>query len=45
MKILSSLALLMAAGWLSGCADHQVVNVPLNATQDNAGHIALASLV
>ncbi|MEG0860708.1 MAG: hypothetical protein RSG79_14040 [Pseudomonas sp.] len=48
MKILSSLALVIAAGWLSGCAtgpDHHVVSVPLNATQHNAGHIAHASLV
>ncbi|MCY1418138.1 hypothetical protein D3C76_1202150 [compost metagenome] len=48
MKILSSLALVIAAGWMSGCAtapDHQLVSVPLNATQDNAGHIAHASLV
>ncbi|WP_442113522.1 hypothetical protein [Pseudomonas sp. NUPR-001] len=48
MKMLSSLALVMAAGWISGCAtgpDHQRVSLPLNATQDNAGQIAHASLV
>ncbi|WP_422422204.1 hypothetical protein [Pseudomonas sp. GZD-222] len=48
MKILSSLVLVLAAGWISGCAtgpDHQVVSVPLNATHYNAGHIAHATLV
>lgn len=47
MKIVSSLALVLAVGWMSGCAtpDHQVVSVPLNATNYNAGHIARATLV
>ncbi|MDD2046294.1 hypothetical protein [Pseudomonas putida] len=48
MKILSSLALVTAVGWMSGCAtapDHQVVSVPLNATHYNAGQIADATLV
>ena len=48
MKIVSSLALVLAVGWMSGCVtapDHQVVSVPLNATRHNAGHIADATLV
>ena len=48
MKSVSSLALVIAVGWLSGCAtapEHQVVSVPLSATHYNAGQIAHASLV
>ncbi|MDR3564725.1 MAG: hypothetical protein P4N59_25290 [Negativicutes bacterium] len=47
MKILSSLALVVTVGWISSCAiaaENQIVNIPLNATQHNAGHIAQATL-
>jgi hypothetical protein len=43
MKIVSSLALVVAVGWISGCStvpDRQITNVPLNATSINAGNIA-----
>ena len=43
MKIVSSLALVVAVGTISGCStmpDRQVTNVPLNATSINAGNIA-----
>ena len=43
MKIVSSLALVVAVGCICGCStvpDRQVTNVPLNATSINAGHIA-----
>ncbi|PVZ60102.1 hypothetical protein C9422_08890 [Pseudomonas sp. B1(2018)] len=43
MKIVSSLALVVAVGWISGCStvpDSQVTSVPLNATSDNPGNIA-----
>ena len=43
MKIVSSLALVVAAGWLSGCStvpDSQITNIPLHATSVNAGNIA-----
>ncbi|UVJ45750.1 hypothetical protein NVV94_09485 [Pseudomonas sp. LS1212] len=47
MNIVSSLALVVAVGWLSGCAttpDSQIASVALNATKHNAGHIAQATL-
>ncbi|GGU51965.1 hypothetical protein GCM10009504_05930 [Pseudomonas laurentiana] len=47
MNRIPSLALLVMTSVISGCAttgDHQVVNVPLNATQYNTGHIASALL-
>jgi len=47
MNIVSSLALVVTVGWISGCAttaDSQVVNIPLHATHYNAGHIAQATL-
>jgi hypothetical protein len=46
MKVVTSLALLVAAGWISvvGAAPKQIVAVPLNATTHNAGHIAQAIL-
>lgn len=47
MNIVSSLALVVTVGWISGCAttaESQIVNIPLNATQYNAGHIAQATL-
>lgn len=46
MKVVTSLALLVAAGWISvvGAAPKQIVAVPLNATTYNAGHIAQAIL-
>lgn len=47
MNRVPSLALLVTAGLLSGVAtagDHQVVNVALNATQYNTGHVASALL-
>ncbi|MCW8278022.1 hypothetical protein IMF27_22655 [Pseudomonas sp. PCH199] len=43
MKIVSSLALVVAVGMICGCStvpDSQVTNVPLNATSINAGNIA-----
>ncbi|GAB6403661.1 hypothetical protein [Pseudomonas sp. MHK4] len=43
MKIVSSLALVVAVGSIFGCStvpDSQVSNVPLNATSINAGNIA-----
>ncbi|MFJ3372176.1 hypothetical protein [Pseudomonas sp. NPDC086251] len=43
MKIVSSLALVVAVGWISGCStvpDSQITNVPLNATSTNPGSIA-----
>ncbi|MBK5354704.1 hypothetical protein JFU37_19690 [Pseudomonas sp. TH41] len=43
MKIVSSLALVVAVGCISGCSsvpDSQVTNVPLHATPINAGKIA-----
>lgn len=48
MNIVSSLALVVTVGWISSCAtaaENQIVNIPLNATQYNAGHIAQAILV
>lgn len=48
MKIVSSLALVVAVGWISGCAttpDSQITSVPLNATMHNAGHIAQATMI
>lgn len=48
MNIVSSLALVVTVGWISICAaapaENEVVNVPLSATQYNAGHIAHAML-
>lgn len=47
MNIVSSLALAVTVGWISGCAttaENQIVNIPLNATQHNTGHIAQATL-
>ena len=47
MNRVPSLALLVTAGLLSGVAtagDHLVVNVALNATQYNTGHVASALL-
>ena len=46
MKIVSLLALVVAVGWISGCATapKQIVAVPLNATIHNSGHIAQATL-
>jgi hypothetical protein len=47
MNIVSSLALVVTVGWISGCAtttESQIVNIPLNATQYNAGNIAQATL-
>nr|WP_180202806.1 hypothetical protein [Pseudomonas sp. SbOxS1]NYU02335.1 hypothetical protein [Pseudomonas sp. SbOxS1] len=43
MKIVSSLALVVAVGSIFGCStvpDRQVTNVPMNATSINAGNIA-----
>ena len=43
MKIVSSLTLVAAVGWLYGCStvpDSQITNVPLHATPVNAGNIA-----
>jgi hypothetical protein len=43
MKIVSSLALVVAVGWISGCStvpDNQISTVPLHATPVNAGNIA-----
>jgi hypothetical protein len=43
MKIVSSLALVVAVGWISGCStvpDNQISTVPLHATPVNAGKIA-----
>jgi hypothetical protein len=43
MKIVSSLALVVAAAWLCGCStvpDNQITNVPLHATPVNVGNIA-----
>jgi hypothetical protein len=43
MKIVSSLALVVAVGCISGCStvpDSQITNVPLNATSTNPGSIA-----
>ncbi|MVV48677.1 hypothetical protein EJA72_10550 [Pseudomonas sp. PB120] len=43
MKIVSSLALVVAVGWITGCStvpDNQVTNIPLNPTPINAGSIA-----
>lgn len=46
MSGVSWLALVVAVGWLSGCATRpeQIVDVPLTATAHNTGHIAQASL-
>jgi hypothetical protein len=46
MKIVSSLALMVAAGWISVAvsAPKQIVTVPLNATNYNAGQVAQALL-
>jgi hypothetical protein len=46
MNSVSWLALMVTVGWVSGCATRpdQIVDVPLTATQYNAGHIAQASL-
>lgn len=47
MNIVSSLALVVTVGWISSCATaagNQIVNIPLNATHYNAGHIAQATL-
>ncbi|MGE8151671.1 hypothetical protein ACQKP5_10535 [Pseudomonas vancouverensis] len=43
MKSVSSLALVVALGWLGGCStvpDNQVTSVPLQPTSINAGNIA-----
>lgn len=48
MKIVSSLALVVAVGSISGCStvpDRQVTNVPLNATSINAGKIAQSMMM
>jgi hypothetical protein len=47
MNIVSSLALVVTVGWISGCAiasESQVVHVPLNATPYNADRFAQATL-
>jgi hypothetical protein len=46
MKIVSSLALVVAVGWISVgvAAPKQIVSIPLHATTYNAGHIAQATL-
>lgn len=45
MKIVSSLALAVAAGWICGCASRsEVTSVPLSATLYNPGHMAQATL-
>jgi hypothetical protein len=47
MKIVSSLALVVAVGWICGCAttpDSQITSVPLNPTVYNAGNTAQATL-
>jgi len=46
MKIVSSLVLVVAAGWVCTgvAAQKQIVAVPLNAIDHNAGHIAQAVL-
>ncbi|CAN7574026.1 hypothetical protein [Pseudomonas umsongensis] len=46
MKIVSSLALVVAIGSMSGCATspQQITSVPLNATMSNPGRIAEATL-
>ncbi|WP_448646292.1 hypothetical protein [Pseudomonas mohnii] len=47
MKIVSSLALVVVVGWLSGCAttsDSRVTTVPLNPTLYNPGKIAQATM-
>ncbi|MFQ6571986.1 hypothetical protein [Pseudomonas sp. UM16] len=45
MNRTSWLALVVAVGTISGCASTtEIVDVPLNATPQNAGHIARASL-
>ncbi|KJK08347.1 MULTISPECIES: hypothetical protein [Pseudomonas] len=45
MNRTSWLALVVAVGAISGCASRtEIVDVPLNATPQNAGHIARASL-
>ncbi|MBV7477516.1 hypothetical protein KW839_07830 [Pseudomonas sp. PDM31] len=47
MKIVYSLALVVAVGWVSGCtttSDSRVTTVPLNATLYNPGHIAEATM-
>ena len=48
MKIVSSLTLVVAVGWILGCSsvpDPQVINVPLNATSTNAGSIAQTTMM
>ncbi len=46
MKVVSSLALVVAIGWISGCATspQQISSVPLNATLSNAGNLGQATL-
>ncbi len=46
MKIVSSLALVVAIGSMSGCATspQQITSVPLNATMSNSGRIAEVTL-
>ncbi|WP_166366208.1 hypothetical protein [Pseudomonas akapageensis] len=46
MKVVSSLALVVAVGWVSMgvAAPKQIVSIPLHATTYNAGHIAQATL-
>nr|WP_180203619.1 hypothetical protein [Pseudomonas sp. SbOxS1]NYU03353.1 hypothetical protein [Pseudomonas sp. SbOxS1] len=47
MNIVSSMALVVAVGWISGCAttsDSQITSVPLTATLYNPGHMAQATL-
>ncbi|MDF9773276.1 hypothetical protein [Pseudomonas baetica] len=47
MNIVSSLALVVTVGCISGCAttaESPIFNVPLHATQHNVGHIAQATL-
>ncbi|MCY1404963.1 hypothetical protein D9M71_201880 [compost metagenome] len=46
MKVVSSLALVVAIGWISGCATspQQIASVPLNATPSNAGNVGKAML-
>jgi hypothetical protein len=48
MKIVSSLALVVAVGWISGCStvpESQISNVTLDATRINAGHLAQATMM
>lgn len=48
MKIVSSLTLVVAVGWILGCStvpDPQVTSVPLNATSTNVGSIAQTTMM